>query len=936
MNALSMFYNKNIKSENNNIRNKKRDSTDVKIKRAPMSPKKILIKTRFSKVKGRSNSIAFNDEIGITKKKLALFGPNRYVDFNLVKNLDKKNKKYMEILSILNKNNKLRDKNEKELIYNFLIKNSLRETVSNDLEYFHLNIKKFINYILDHIILKEYTYFNIIYYDKDIPNFFYLILNDSVVGEYEFNIKEESIDFESYLFYLNHLTLLYTKYQEKKAFKQKVYLNDENEDNNFIDSHLIETIIDENNKVYSILNYEDIKEAKEIIIKAKIYNLINANAEEDIEEIDEEKEQEIYKLKYHDKIIQIHKDYNADLNIINFDKVLNGEISYRKYISFFKRSVLIDNTALHYIKLLNNPSKNIIKKIKYKKNRNYKAFDYFGYFPNPKKNYKYEERKFIVRNETNSTLLLCFNKAAYYNNISSILKEEKEKSIIYFHNEYIFKDVNMEYFRKKIFNDFILNIYIKGENIFKQSQKNNDLIMLKEGIIELQMKNISLSELGNNIEDIKNLLIKYIKDNKTNSTKLIESILELELDKKTNLQSNFVKEIVNKRLNIIFSRCSKGFFGEYECFFKIPSLLTGIIVSDICEAYFYSYKKFQLLNSHTISLNEKLEDYSFNKLLNLLKRMCNIYNSYWKILNNHYNNLIDKEKINDINNSINKNKINNMNNIYNNDNQNNEDYYKIENYNIKRNISHNKNIDKLKISIPLMSQTIFGKKFKEIINNKETLKNEKSLNKIKICQLKEKKEKKIKLKGWDFNFTENNKISINSQRIRAKNLVKNNSIKKNDILIKEENNKNKGIDDDKSSLIANNYLKNKLEKMNKKKKIKINKKLLYNVILPPILRTNGKNNDNFNTLQNSISKSQKLKKNDMNLEELININFKQKDVDNKNINSKNSIKRNKHKFDIRQVSIGFLKSRTIKYNYLIDSDKDEYDNSGGEYYYTNE
>lgn len=366
MNALNLFYSKNIKSENINIINKKRESTEIKISIVSKSPRKIQIKKKFSGVKIRSNSIAFNNVVEITKKKLALFGPNKYVDLNLVKHLDKKNKKYMEILSILNKNNKLRDKSEKEIVYNFLINNRLRETVSNELENYHFNIKKFINYILDYIILKEFVYCDIIYYDIDIPNFFYFILNDSVVGEYELNTTEESVDFENYLLYLNNLYLLYEKYKEKKIFRPKINVNDADEDNYFIDSHLIETILEENNRVYSILNYSDVKEVKEIIIKAKIYNLINE--EEFIEEIDDEKDQKIYKLKYHDKIIQIHKDYDSNLNIMNFDKVLNGEISYRKYLSFLKKSIISDNSALHYIKLLNNPSKNIIKKIKYKKN----------------------------------------------------------------------------------------------------------------------------------------------------------------------------------------------------------------------------------------------------------------------------------------------------------------------------------------------------------------------------------------------------------------------------------------------------------------------------------------------------------------------------------------------------------------------------------------
>ena len=180
----------------------KRETIDFTKKIISLSPNKFNFHKKFSD--RRHNSISIEPKDILKMKKMEIFNDNKTVDLNMVKYLDKKNKKYMEILNIINKNNNQRDKNEKELLINFLLKTNIREIVKDDLEIFNLNIKKYLNYILEHISLKEFFYLDIIYYDKDIPNNFYLILNDSNVGEYELNITEELLDFEEYFLYLKN------------------------------------------------------------------------------------------------------------------------------------------------------------------------------------------------------------------------------------------------------------------------------------------------------------------------------------------------------------------------------------------------------------------------------------------------------------------------------------------------------------------------------------------------------------------------------------------------------------------------------------------------------------------------------------------------------------------------------------------------------------
>ena len=905
------------------------------------SPKKNKIKKKFSTGLRRRHSVSININNSLLMKKQELFGPKKFVDLNIVKNLDKKNKKYMEQLYVLNINNKCRDSNEKEIAVTFLIKNQLREVVANDLDFFHINLKKYINYILDYITIKQYGYLDIIYYGKEIPKEFYFILNDSTVGEYDFEIYEQSMNFEDYLLYLNKLSILYEKFNERKNFINS-NSNNHDDNNSFIDSYLIRKIVEENNKVYPILSYYDIKDAKEIIIKKKIYDLIIKREEEEKKKENEEnpvnndydkndEDENKYKI-IEEEILEIHRKYSADLQILNYDEVIQGEISYEKYFNSFKNSVLTDDSIQHYLKLLENQNENIIKKIKYKNIKTYKKYDYFGYFEKFSKNKTTTRREVTARSETNSTLLLCFNKSQYFNVISSIMKEENQKNILYFHEAYIFKDVNLEYFTKKIFTEFELSYNFKGDILFNQNQKNRKLILLKDGVIEMQIQNISLNELSEKLLSIKELLIEKIKEYKITQNRIIDKISDLSMDTRSPLQKHIIKQLMNEKLNIIFSRSNKGFFGEYECFFNIPSLLTGVVVSENSEEYIYPYKKFTELNLHSVTLNEKLKMYSFNKLVNILKRMFTIYNSYWRILNNKYSNMIKDENNGDNNdikliiNEDNKCNLNiNDNNYIQTDNNNRQKYCIIDSYcnSFKKKIYRPDNI-RLKISTPKMSQRLYCVKLKEIINNNmETIKHEKTLKNNKISHSLNKPKKKLKIRQWDFSFNPKIYNTVNNSKRFSLNF--------NNVSLSKKTRNNKTLDLAKSSIISNNLLKTKLNEANKimiKKDKKIDKKFIKNVILPPILRSNEKSTNLFDTSKYSSSKDQS-----KNVDQYFNNEYRHKTEGNYIITDLNDEIRNKktNNFDIKRASINYLKSRKNKY-----LTNNESIISWGEYYYTND
>ena len=103
--------------------------------------------------------------------------------------------------------------------------------------------------------------------------------------------------------------------------------------------------------------------------------------------------------------------------------------------------------------------------------------------------------------------------------------------------------------------------------------------------------------------------------------------------------------LLNKKQNFVISQTDKTSFGDYEFFFEINSLITCKVISRKCKIYYYEYSKFNSLLEEKNIIKETLKFYAFNKLKSLLKRMINVYNSYF-ILNFSKRNLLKTEKNN--------------------------------------------------------------------------------------------------------------------------------------------------------------------------------------------------------------------------------------------------------------------------------------------------
>ena len=221
---------------------------------------------------------------------------------------------------------------------------------------------------------------------------------------------------------------------------------------------------------------------------------------------------------------------------------------------------------------------------------------------------------------------MCVDKKMYSSLLYETQRDTRENDIHIFHSGYLFKNININYFTTKIFSQFTIKNLFKGDTIFNQEKNMNHFILVKEGIIEVSLQNMSFYELNQLIKKVKDILIIASRKYKIDIDELFN--FNLNVDSKTSIKFNIIKEELHKKRNFIFSRSQKGFFGEYELFFGIPSILTGIVESDVCKVYYYDFEEYKNLNEETYILNESLKQNSFFKLKTILKRMINVYNSY--------------------------------------------------------------------------------------------------------------------------------------------------------------------------------------------------------------------------------------------------------------------------------------------------------------------
>ena len=421
---------------------------------------------------------------------------------------------------------------------------------------------------------------------------------------------------------------------DKKEIKEEYKYSDESDESNddkkeqYIDHYLICQMIEENKEIYPLRDISDLVRLKKIIFKLRLYMVLTESSVKDAE------------------ILYILYDFPT--SYLNFDKVLNQQITVQKYIE-----ILSNNFKLYdyfYIKLLGS-EKNKVKLMKYvKTTKNLTPYSKFG---NYELNDLRAKRELTVRCESEKCILLSIDKKMYSLAVYNAQKIKREQDIEIMHNNYLFKNLSKKYFNNKVFSVFRIKNAFKGNVLIRQYETMNNFIFIKEGILELSLQNSSFQEFHQIIREVKEILIKKAKELKMNQKDLFD--FDPEVDSKTTLHMNTIKGILHQKQTFLFHRNENGSFGDYEFYFEMPTILTGTIVSDKCLYYQYDIEKYRQLIQETYLLNESLKNNSFLKLKSLLKRMIMVYNSYWRLsleqlekkIKEKEDNLNNNEKVNE-------------------------------------------------------------------------------------------------------------------------------------------------------------------------------------------------------------------------------------------------------------------------------------------------
>lgn len=609
-------------TSNNNLTNNDKSRTLEQPKKDSLINNNILTKTKRKSVK------ELKKRKSILKRNL--FEKPDFIEQVLNKEVInefdflKSNEEIYNILKILTQKYIRRIKKEKELIFSFLTKIKMQEVIKSDLLESNYTWNELYSYIEPYIFGKVYNFCDTLFYSGDESDLLYIIINGKI-GRYTLVEFTRSVSCEEYLLFLYDSHLKYQKLlkdgpidnSKKEDNKNKLKNKKKNEDdidiekeddklelkeNEYIDENLLHQIVEKNREIYPLHSFDDINKLNVIIFKLKLLSVLSEGKSSDA--------------------IDLFEKYKFPITFLGYDRVVEKKMTPQIFLQKLNKN--LGAKGRYYNKQLGLIPQQV-KFFKFVKKDEITPYSFFGNFEiidcSPK-------RKYTARCECDKCAFICIDKKMYSSILYEIQRDKREKDVNIFHSSYLFKNINSNYFTTKIFSQFKIHNLFKGDTIFNQDIKMNHFVLVKEGIIEISLQNISFHELNQLIKKVRDLLIISAKKYSIDIKELLN--FNMDIDSKTSIKYSIIKEVLHKKQNFIFSRSQKGFFGEYELFFKIPSLMTGTVLSDICKVYYYDFDEYKNLNEETYILNESLKQNSFFKLKTILKRMINVYNSYWK------------------------------------------------------------------------------------------------------------------------------------------------------------------------------------------------------------------------------------------------------------------------------------------------------------------
>jgi len=527
----------------------------------------------------------------------------------------------------------------------------------------------------------------------------------------------------------------------------------------------------------------------------------------------------------------------------------------------------------------------------------------------------------VVASEDTHTAYI--NNILYYKNVVIEKAAVIDKKIHFLNSNFIFGNINPKKFEKKYFAWFICNTYKKGDILFHEGDRPNNVYFIEKGDVELYS--------SKNILEFQKV-IDYLEKERNNLLK--SKILEEKDEKnyiytydKINFDCSQLKEQINKKeKNSILLLKNNEDLGMLSFYFGYPYLVSCVVSSVFAKIYKIDNKYLSELLIKEKECYKDLVDRIEQKLSLFHERLFNINNM--KLLMADHKKMIEQKEM--INQKYNNNSTNNINNNAIDANLLIKNIFKEQqnNNNIRIKNSFNKtnikiNYSKLK---EIFTKTSYVNKSLDSNNlNYNSKNNGQKVNynlKDSLPFIKTQKSYKI----LEYNNLNDKKLSNNRTFIQdsedLKNMKKNNSQK--NIFLSQKNIKkilNKKSIEIKKQKIESNLLKSPFHSINNKSCILLNQ---TNYCIDPVLKKNyslyenmnlnlkNQNNQNFKKLENnnSYKKNENEKAEDLSMKTQLIFNHhslfnklktKQKsfyNYNNKSINYKSlSVNRNIEKYN---------------------------------------
>ena len=442
---------------------------------------------------------------------------------------------------IVQKNIRYRSQKEMYYLYRFLELTDFKNNMKIDLEDGSITFQQLFFFSSQFMSVKDYNENNIIYNEGDNGETFFIIMQGAV-------------------------SLYKLKYEIKEMSSIEFYLFLQDLHSNSVDKVVINRNIKVNKDIFPIYKYSDIPDFKEMIFRIQLVK--------------------VAKSCNITKILNFINDNKKRPAEVNFDKVVEGEQTMEDYYSEIYN--LLSESEGFYFDIINEDKKFVkIGENQFIKNLNEK--EYFGNFKIG--NYDYTRTE-TIKCLKDKTKLLIINKKSYFGCISEEQLLLKQKEIESIYQSSLFHILRRNTFENQYYYKLETDCFGMGENIFVEGDILNQIIILKEGTVEINLINKDILDVKKLIQHFKSMNIHLKKNEMDDTMQLKNSFIALKDD------------ILEKKNYTLFVINTKEAFGLYEYLFNNRKAIFNLkVISDKAKIYKMDIDEFLLeKNGHIESM----------------------------------------------------------------------------------------------------------------------------------------------------------------------------------------------------------------------------------------------------------------------------------------------------------------------------------------------